>query len=362
MSLSQRFYLNYRKAVTFNKLVKREISTLTPMPLVARLRMWFSGFFSAAWFRYEFYLGKNRPSDYVTDYEENIRASKVNPIKYTAIVDDKIIFPLFFGKFASVVENIAFINNGLVVPQSKANVIDSPEKLVDWLASGNDLVMKPADGSRGGKVHKLYFRESEGFVWNGKTVDRGLLINEIPKLHYNIVCPWVKQAAYAERIYARTTNTVRILTVIDPDSNRAFIAHAVQRIGTKHSFPVDNFAVGGITCDIDIDMGIIGRGSYIIPTESSKTWYTHHPETNEPMEGVPIPNWEKIKADILRVADSVSFLKIIGWDIVVLDDENPGYVLLEGNDSPCFKVHQLHGGFLRNEQMKRAMKAYKIIK
>ncbi len=330
---------HYSLAGTLFKVIRREAVTITPMPLWARLRMWQKGFFSAAWFRYEFYTGKNYSKDYVTDFEENLRASRVNPEKDNVFVDNKIIFPLFFGQFAPVVYNYAIINNERVIPQNSSDNINTFEAIVDMMERGQPLVIKPADGQRGGKVHKFMLNDARKLVWNNSIATRDTLLKELPKLNYNIVCPLIEQADYAKRIYPATTNTIRVLTLIDPITQQAYIAHAVQRIGTKHSFPVDNFAVGGLTCEIDLDTGKIQRGSYIIPTESKKVWYSHHPETEEAIEGVQIPNWSQIKIKMIEIASSVSFLKVIGWDLIILDDTPDGFVLLEGNNAPCYKVH-----------------------
>jgi hypothetical protein len=331
------------------------------MPLEARLKMWSKGFFSASWFRYEFYLGKNKEYDYVSDLQENLRASRVTLPSYTKYVDDKVIFPLFFANLCPVVHNYAFILNNRLLPLSKSLIINSPDNLLTLLSSGQDIVIKPVEGSLGSHVHKLYFKNDEGFFWNGKHIERDDLIKKLSNLNFNIICPWIKQAKYAEKFYPFTTNTVRILTVIDPETNEAFVAHSVQRIGTKRSFPVDNFHAGGISCHIDSNTGIIGKGSYMYPVESCKTWYSHHPETGEVIEGVQIPHWDNIITSILRVANSVSFLKIIGWDLIVLDNQEHGFVLLEGNDGADFKVHQIHGGFLKDKKIRDAMKGYNII-
>jgi len=352
----------YSLAGTFAKVVKREAVTFAPMSVSARLSMWIRGFFSAAWYRYEFYTKKNRTKDYVTDYEENLKASRVNSEKDIIYVDNKVIFPLFFGQFAPVVYNYAIINNHRVLPQNASDNTNSFEAIVDLLQQGQSLVIKPADGQRGGQVHKFRLDNEKNLVWNDEITTREILLKELPKLNYNIVCPLIEQASYAKRIYPDTTNTIRILTLIDPDTKEAYIAHAVQRIGTKHSFPVDNFAVGGLTCEIDLDTGIIRRGSYIIPTESMKVWYTHHPETDEVIEGVQIPNWHHVKSKIIAIASSVSFLKVIGWDLIILDDSQYGFVLLEGNNAPCYKVHQLHGGLLKDSRIARFMKHHRIVR
>ncbi len=361
MILTEKIVKHYGWLVTFTKFWIREFRTLTPMPFFARIDMWRRGFFSAAWYRYEFYLKKNKPSDYVTDYQENLIASKINKKIVSIYVDDKVIFPLFFKSFCPVVENFAFINNRKLVPQSSSVVFKSFDDIWHYIKTTGDIVIKPIGGSRGGKVNVFRNTESpDGILINGVQKDKDYFRQYASELDFNIVCPMIYQSGYSKRFYPSTTNTIRLLTMIDPETNQAFIAHAVQRIGTKHSFPVDNFAVGGITVNIDLEKGVLEKGSYIIPTESEKVWYTHHPETNEQIAGTVIPNWEKIKETMLEVANSVSFLKIIGWDLIVMDNEK-GFVLLEGNNGPCFKVHQLHGGFLTDPRIRKFMKHHRVI-
>jgi len=359
MVITKRIIKSYGWIVTFTKFWIREFKTLTPMPISARLRMWFNGFFSAAWYRYEFYKG-NKISEYVSDYAENLRASRINKDEEAIFVDNKVIFPLFFSHFAPVVKNFGFIHNGIIVPQDSDNNFTSFEDIINHVRSGNKIIIKPIAGQRGGDV-KVLSLEYGLLKINGKEYSYEDFINSVKKLNNYIICPFIKQSEFSQRLYPNTTNTLRILTMIDPDSGKAFIAHAVQRIGTKHSFPVDNFAVGGLTFNIDIESGILGHGSYIIPTESRKVWYKSHPETGETITGEKIPRWELIKDQILKMANIVSFLKIIGWDLIVTDTQE-AFVLLEGNNCACFKVHQLHGGFRLNERINRFMKHYKVVR
>ena len=361
MKITEQVVKRYGWLVTFTKFWIREFKTLTPMPVTARLSMWKKGFFSSAWYRYEFYTKRNRPKEYVTDYQENLIASKINKKIVSIYVDDKVIFPHFFKSFCPVVENIAFINNGKLVSQTTDVPVKTFDDVWDYIKNKKDLVIKPIGGSRGGRVNVFKNSDDPQKIYiNGELKDKTYFKNFASALDFNIICPLVYQADYSKRFYPSTTNTIRLLTMIDPDTNKAFIAHAVQRIGTKHSFPVDNFAVGGITVNIDIDKGVLGEGSYIIPTESQKVWYKEHPETKEQITGSAIPNWEKIKETMLDVANSVSFLKIIGWDLIVVDNEK-GFVLLEGNNGPCFKVHQLHGGFRKDPRIEKFMKFHKVI-
>ena len=119
MKITEQVVKRYGWLVTFTKFWIREFKTLTPMPVTARLSMWTKGFFSSAWYRYEFYTKKNRPKEYITDYQENLIASKINKKIVSIYVDDKVIFPHFFKSFCPVVENLAFINNNFITKNRK---------------------------------------------------------------------------------------------------------------------------------------------------------------------------------------------------------------------------------------------------
>lgn len=358
MVITEKVVRHYSWLVTYTKFWLREFNTLAKMPLHARLKMWSNGYFSAAWYRYEFFKGNN-PKEYVSDYAENLKASRINIAKDSLYVDNKVIFPLFFKNFAPIVPNYGMIQKSKITPLGDEIFIDNYESIIQQVEQGNKIVVKPIDGQRGGKVNVLEAKNGE-ICWNSKIVEKDEAIKKLSLLDNYIICPHVKQSEFSRKFNPSTTNTVRILTMIDPETDKAFIGHAVQRIGTKLSYPVDNFAVGGLTVNIDIESGKLGTGSYIIPTESNKVWYSVHPETGAQLTGTEIPKWEIIKSEMLRIADSVSFLKIIGWDLI-LTDSHEGFVLLEGNNAPCFKVHQLHGGFLKDERVYKFMKYYNVI-
>ena len=145
--------------------------------------------------------------------------------------------------------------------------------------------------------------------------------------------------------------------MIHPDTGRAFMAAAAHRIGTEKSFPVDNCAAGGLTASINMETGIMGKA---VTTKNSDklNWLTHHPDTNAPIEGVAIPGWGKMTSDILDMANNFSFIPYIGWDIVITND---GFVIIEGNDGPDIKLHQVHQPLLVNPDVKRFYQYHHVI-
>ena len=150
---------------------------------------------------------------------------------------------------------------------------------------------------------------------------------------------------------------MRIITLIDPKTNKAFIARAVQRIGVKASAPQDNFTKGGLSAAINLETGQLSDCTRH-PKTQEQLRFTHHPDTNIKIEGVTIPNWKSLEAQILHAANSLPMLKIIGWDFVI---SNNGLVAIEGNHHPDPDVLQGHEPLLIDERIKAFYKFHKII-
>ena len=146
--------------------------------------------------------------------------------------------------------------------------------------------------------------------------------------------------------------------MINPESGIPFIAAAAHRFGTDRSAPVDNCNAGGITSNIDLETGVLSKGILTYFDGNSLTWLDNHPDTGSRISGVQVPGWEDIKMKILDTSAEISHLKYIGWDIVVTEN---GFVVLEGNNGPDIKLHQVHVPLLRNPMTREFFKFYGVV-
>lgn len=161
-----------------------------------------------------------------------------------------------------------------------------------------------------------------------------------------IVSEFVEQHAYARTIAPMATNTVRLLTMIDPDSGQPFIAAASHRFGTSSSAPADNFSSGGLAAAIDTETGRLGEVAVRSPEVLKRG--RSHPETGERITDVRVPDWSAVREVVLEAALTVSHLPYIGWDIVVTED---GPRILEGNHYPNVRTLQIHGPLLTDDRV-----------
>jgi len=75
------------------------------------------------------------------------------------------------------------------------------------------------------------------------------------------------------------------------------------------------------------------------PRKGALQWHSAHPDTNVPIEGVVVPNWENVKNEVLRLAKNISMIHYIGWDVVL---SNNDIFILEANTNSDVNLLQVH--------------------
>ena len=168
------------------------------------------------------------------------------------------------------------------------------------------------------------------------------------------ICEGIKQSKYLNKLYDKTTNTIRMVTLRNPETNEFEVYSAVQRIGTKETIPVDNGSRGGLTAKIDIETGVLTSAKCIQRTVD----FDKHPDSNNPIKGVKIPKWDSIKKEMLDLANKFPYLYFVAWDILLTDE---GICIIEANTSSGVNILQLWGGE-RQKGLGKFYKAHNIIK
>jgi Sugar-transfer associated ATP-grasp len=313
------------------------------------------GFLSRSFFLYDF--GHNAIADYVSDYQENIRAADINR-EFGAFLDNKILFAALAQNIASTIRPLAFLNLGHVTFLGGGMKPGSLDALLEVLGTEGGLFLKPVS-SGGGEGVILAEMEDDGISLSGKPpIGSEAVRQQLSRLVGYVATGRVSQAAYAGGIYSRTTNTVRVLTMIDPDTSDPFVAAAAHRIGTAESFPVDNCAAGGLTAAIDVESGVIGMATVTKVYGERAPWHETHPDSGAPIAGVRVPHWDQIIDKVLALARAFTFTPCVGWDIIVTDE---GPTFLEGNDRPDLKLHQVHQPLLLDSRVRRFYEYHGVI-
>lgn len=311
--------------------------------------MWGNGFFSSSYILYNF--KENEIKDYLSDYDENINAVRINKTN-AQLLDNKLKFYDIVKDLLPVPEDLGILENGVV-----RRMNGKTYGFLNLLMENQELILKPIDSSSGTGVIKIIKNKDNVFL-NGEVMDSNTFLERISSLNNYMVSIFIKQADYSAKIYGKAVSTIRILTMISPYTQKAFIAAAAHRFVTDRSFPVDNCNAGGLTAFINMETGKLGKAVSPYFSGNSLSWHENHPDTGSRIEGVIIPHWDKIKSQIIMAAQNLSYLKYIGWDIAVT---NEGFIVIEGNDGPDLKLHQVHKPLLIDKDVRSFYKYYKVI-
>ena len=335
------------------EIVRRERDSDVKLPWSTRLKVWRRGFLSTSYVLY----GAERASmsDYVPDFAHLLFARRINGD--LEAFDNKLLFRAIYGAILEIPENLCLIDTGRVVP-----LVDSPIRtddfgsLLEVCKANGGCVWKPLRGRGGQDVYVIRFSD-HGITLNGAVADEAAL-RELSKTRRDfLVTTIAEQGTYISSIFPHSVSTVRVNTVVDPATGKAFVSEAFHRIGTAASAPVDNWSQGGLLAPIDVDTGRIGRAS-AKPVNGTLRWVDTHPDTGAQILGVVIPCWRQVIAGLIAATESYREMYTAAWDVVVRED---GWCVLEANNFPDIDARQLTGGLLRDERMSRFYQHHEVL-
>lgn len=306
-----------------------------------QLRLLRRGFLPLSHQLYEF--DSNDPADYLSDRQRE-QTQRING-PAAVVLDDKIAFSFLLERFGVPTPEVEAVVIGGEL-QSLTGGPDGMPWLRERLAPGERLVFKPGHGGGGAGVLLLEGTSGEPLV-NGEGTTWEDLAARIASLEDYVVTTFVRQATYAAEIHAPSTNTLRMLTIVDRGAP-PFIAAAVHRFGSARSAPADNWTQGGVVAGIDVDTGRLGLAA-TFPRDGDFARVEHHPETGAPIAGITLPHWDAVRDGILSLASRMRYLPYVGWDVVITAD---GYTVLEGNTYTGVETLQVHTPLLRDPRVR----------
>ena len=317
------------------------------VPPRTRLTLYRNGFFSYAGVLYDV----DRLDEYLSDVEQH-RTQRINGEMGSALRNKVVASELLSEGFrAHVPETIAILSNGS--PFSMAGEAMDLDELVDRLP----VVCKPIAGGRGRGVSILEGDPAPRI--NGRETTEDLIREWLAKRDEYVVVDCVDQHEYAERIFPDAWNSIRIVTMVDPETREPFVAMAVHRFGTPESAPLDNLSTGGVNARVDVETGELGPVSS--PLRGSEiTWHESHPTTGERVAGVDVPEWEGVREMVLGIADRFSHLwQYVGWDVILSADGIP--MVIEGNRASDVDIMQIHEPLLADPRRRRFYEHHGVV-
>ena len=266
---------------------------------------------------------------------------------YRGVIDNKYSFARFTAAYSDALPTLyGTVEAGQFRP-IQGFERTTPLSLVDtegW------IVLKPIDANHG---EGFYILESEAdeVVIKGRDGVSPSAASMISQLDNYLVMEYVDQHDYAEDIYPDATNTIRLFTVIDPDTLEPRAIRAAHRFGSAASAPTDNWSAGGYCAPIDIETGTLGP---IVSLEDGLYRREHdtHPETGTQVRGSSIPYWQECVELVHELAELHRPARCVGWDIIVTDD---GPIVIEANAGTGIHLLQATEGLLADPVARRLL-------
>lgn len=158
----------------------------------------------------------------------------------------------------------------------------------------------------------------------------------------------IAQHRQINTIYAKSINTLRILTYIE--DRKVHIVSSYMRMGSGGSF-IDNVSSGGFFVGIDQEHGTLKQKGYRDMKFGGQE-LEEHPDTGVKFENFRIPYFEEACELVVKATKYIPN-RLIGWDVAITPT---GPTIIEGNeDAGLFSSDVAYGGLLKNPQMKKIM-------
>jgi hypothetical protein len=326
------------------------------MPLRRRLWLWRHGFLSQADVIYgDSGITEKNHHLYLSSYQRDL-TQWING-RWGDALENKLLFHHLLDGFPERRSTVyGHLTNGRFTPvdagESATTMTDTDaaaERIIDRLKTDGRLVLKPTYGTIGKRIHICSYTDGTYRV-NGEEQTEAEFRALLSDLDDHLVCGFVEQASYTADLYADSPNTLRILTMLDPDTGEPFIPAAAHRIGTDRSAPLDNWSRGGLSANVDLATGELGPGIQY-PYDGSLERHASHPDTGAQIAGTTVPGWSEIREGILDIAAACSQIPYVGWDLIVTDAGE--FRVIEGNNCSGVRVFQVHRPLLDDPRVRR---------
>lgn len=331
-------------------------------PLSRRLWLYRRGFFRSSHLLYDLEHGDHR--DYLPDSWRYLRTSWINE-PFSEAMNNKLFTYWLLGDRSERLPALHGVCSGRTFyPLGDDLTVEGTPRgigraLDPILREENRLVAK---GLRGGGADSIFVLEWDGedgeYRLGGEQVPYDALVDRLASLGNWILTSYVSQAPYSAALYRHSVNTIRVVTMIDPETGEAFVPIAVHRIGTPRSGTVDNWSKGGLSAEIDVETGVLGRAVQF-PYDGELRWQEDHPTTGAEIEGTAIPGWDSIRSDLLSIAESIPYVPYVGWDLAIVGRRE--FEIIEVNANTDVDLLQVHRPLLQDERIERFYRHHDVI-
>ncbi|MBD5355785.1 MAG: hypothetical protein HDR88_02110 [Bacteroides sp.] len=261
----------------------------------------------------------------------------INPHSTTAVLRDKLLFGMFTAYYGiKSAGNIAVSSpEGLFELSSKKYI-----SVEDFIKSApKDLFMKPVDGECGDGIYKVHIKDGK-ITANGCEIGTYEFADILSSTDY-LVQESITQHNVLAKLHPQSLNTIRLVTIRNPKTNKPEVFPSILRIGTGDAV-VDNTSQGGLAVGINLETGQLKDFGFYKPSYGTKV--AEHPDSGIRLAGVQIPYFDECKRQAVFLHSHLTGIKSIGWDIAVGSE---GPIFVEGNDNWEINGPQICNGGLK---------------
>lgn len=257
------------------------------------------------------------------------------------ILRDKFLFGIVAESLGiNTPRNIALIDNFKVYCKCFDGGVG---EIHDLLCCQNNLdaFCKLVDGECANGVFRLIVINGKLFV-DGVTCSEEELKAKLKGGRY-IIQQRIEQHLEMNAIFSKSINTIRLVTVYNKQKDCIEAFSAVLRVGTGSNY-VDNWAFGGLSIGIDMELGVLRRYGFFKPGFGTKVEV--HPDSGVRFENFKIPFFMEAVSIAKRFHYFIKKIHSIGWDIAITPD---GPCFIEGNDNWEISLMQACNGGLKEK-------------
>lgn len=294
-------------------------------------------------------LNSKNKNEYLSEFDW-YRSRYING-NYKFILNNKIVCTELLKQYTYVPAIYALKQKKVITGFN--NNIDSSDKIIELLKKENKLYLKPIDCGKGKGVIALRYKNNKFYSGEKETTYEKIKKYLDTEQNY-FICENIVQNKYLDNLYDKTSNTLRLVTFKDPETEKFILYFAVQRIGTFNTIPVDNGSAGGLVAKVDLETGELSAARCL----HNLNEYDYHPDSKNPIKGVKIPNWKKLKKEIIDLSNKFPYLNFVAWDVLLTDK---GMCIIEANTSSGVNILQLWEG-QKNKPLGDLYRYYGLIK
>jgi len=297
-------------------------------------------------------LDRRNAGNYVSDLQR-LETRQITP-QYNIIFDDKLIAKKVFSRVVRTPKTLAYLDRGTIVDELGRPLDIST--LIERIRDQGRVVLKPIRGHGGKGVALLSTRGDRIYADETVVEDFAIYLSGLDRC---FLSTFVIQHPYATALYPRSVNTLRIVTMRDPDTREIFVSHALQRIGNQKSAPTDNFSRGGLVAAIEHSTGDLFRAAICDKATGTLEFTERHPETGAAIVGHRVPNWGEVLSVAKRAHCSFPRAELIAWDFALNERAEP--VMIEANASTDVDLIQIHAPMLTDQRVRRFFEFHRIV-